>query len=70
MVLEHLQNLKENVNVDRLVEKAKALYLEFGDKDFSEHAKLTKKALSKKGKEEKGEGGLFKKFTSFVNEYF
>ena len=51
VVLEYMQNIKENINVNHVVNIASELYLEFRDKDFKEHADRTKRSLAKKQKE-------------------
>jgi hypothetical protein len=54
-VLEHLQNIKEHLNINKVIEIANELFLEFRDKDFREHAIRTKKALEKKDKSKEDE---------------
>lgn len=48
VVLEYMQNIRENVNINQVIDYANELYVEFRDKDFGEHARKTKKALLKK----------------------
>ena len=51
VVLEHLQNIKENTDINQVIKIATQLYLEYKDKDFNTHAKKNKKAL-KEGENE------------------
>jgi hypothetical protein len=45
VVLEHLQNIKENTDINQVIKIATQLYLEYKDKDFKTHATKNKKAL-------------------------
>jgi hypothetical protein len=35
VVLEYMQNIRENVNINQVIDYANELYVEFKDKDFS-----------------------------------
>lgn len=74
VVLEHLQTIQDHLNVQKVVQTASELYLEFGDKEFSHHANQTKKILAQKNEEseepQRGQKGFFGKITSFMSEYF
>lgn len=43
-----MQNIQEVIDVHKVVQTASELYLEFEGKDFSHHAKKTKKVLRKR----------------------
>jgi hypothetical protein len=55
VVLEYMQNIRDNVNINHVIEIANELYEEFKDKDFKEHAAKSKKSLEKKEKEKRKE---------------
>jgi hypothetical protein len=61
------------VDLNKVIDIANGLYLEFKDKDFAQHAKTTKRALAKRETKEESAAewsGFFKKIGNMVQEYF
>lgn len=65
-----MQNIREHVDINQVIDIANSLYYEFKDKDFREHAKKTKKALKRKEEGEEEEGffsNIRNNFTKFFD---